>query len=56
MKQPRKLTRSEKEIVSNNNENAQNWMFVEDLGAYLKIINKTTGKIKMVTKYPKKVR
>ena len=56
MKQPRKLTRSEKIIISNNGLNATNWMLVEDLGAYLKIINKTTGTIKMVTKYPKKVR
>ena len=56
MKQPRKLTRTEKGILSNNYLNATEWMLLDETEAFLKIIHKTTGKIKMVTKFPKKVR
>lgn len=56
MKQPKKLTRDQKSIVSNNNLNASNWMLVEETEFHLKIVHKTTNKVKMVTKFPKKVR
>ena len=56
MKQPSKLSRNQKEIVSNNYLNANEYMFIEDLGAYLKIIHKETNKIKMITKFPKKLK
>lgn len=54
MKQPKKLTREQKEIVSNNGLIANNWMFLEDLGSYLKIINKSSKKTKIVDKYRKR--
>ena len=54
MKQPKKLTREQKQIVSNNGLIANNWMFLEDLGSYLKIINKSSKKTKIVDKYRKR--
>lgn len=56
IKQPKKLTREQKEIVANNNMIAKEWMFADDLGSYLKIIHKTTGKIKLIDKHKRKVR
>ncbi len=56
MKQPKKLTRDQKQIVSVNNLNPKEWMLIEDLGSYLSIFNKSTGATKRITKYPKKVR
>ena len=56
MKQPKKLSREQKEIVSNNNLNADQWMLVEELEFYLKIMNKGTSKIKMITRFPKKLK
>lgn len=56
IKQPKKLTREQKEIVANNNLIAKEWMFADDLGSYLKIIHKITGKIKLIDKHKKKVR
>ena len=54
MKQPKKLTSEQKQIVSNNGLIANNWMFLEDLGSYLKIINKSSKKTKIVDKYRKR--
>ena len=51
MKQPKALTREQKEIVTNNSLIASQWMLVEDLGSYLKIIHKDSGKIRIVDKY-----
>lgn len=56
MKQPSKLTRNQKECVSAHHLNAKEWAFVEEVGSYLKIINKRTGKIKLIDKYVRKVR
>ena len=53
MKQPKALTREQKEIVTNNRLIASQWMLVEDLGSYLKIIHKDSGKIRIVDKYRK---
>ena len=53
MKQPKALTRELKEIVSNNGLIASQWMLVEDLGSYLKIIHKDSGKTRIVDKYRK---
>lgn len=53
MKQPKALTRDLKEIVTNNGLIASQWMLVEDLGSYLKIIHKDSGKIRIVDKYRK---
>lgn len=56
MKQPKKLTRRQKECLSAHYLNADNWMLVEETEFYLKIINKQTGKIRSVDKFkrPKK--
>ena len=51
MKNPKKLTRVQKESVSAHNLNARNWYLVEETEFYLKIINKESGKIRMVDKF-----
>ncbi len=51
MKQPKRLTRSQKECLSAHYLNAGNWMLVEETEFYLKIINKQTGKIRSVDKF-----
>ena len=51
MKQPKRLTRSQKECLSAHYLNADNWMLVEETEFYLKIINKQTGKIMSVDKF-----
>lgn len=56
MKQPKPLTRSQKEIVSNNALIASQWMLVEDLGSYLKIIHKDTKKIRIINKYTRGIK
>jgi hypothetical protein len=50
MKQPKKLTLEQKRTLSKNHLDWHDWMFVSDLGAYLKIIHKTTNKIKIINK------
>lgn len=56
MKQPKKLTRRQKECLSAHYLSAEDWMLVEETEFYLKIINKQTGKIRSVDKFkrPKK--
>lgn len=54
MKNPKKLTRDQKEIVSAHNLNARNWSLVEETDFYLKIINKESGKIRMIDKFRRK--
>lgn len=51
MKQPKKLTRAQKECLSAHHLRADNWMLVEETDFYLKIINKETGKRKSVDKF-----
>ena len=48
MKQPKKLTKEQKQAVSAYHLNAKNWMLLEKMGEYLKIINKETGKTKII--------
>lgn len=48
MKQPKKLTRAEKEVLARHGLIASQWMLVEQFGSYLKVIHKDTGKIKLV--------
>lgn len=45
MKQPKKLTRKQKEIVSCRYK-AENWMLVEETEDSLRIIHKKSNKIK----------
>lgn len=56
MKQPKKLTRQQKECLSAHHLNAENWALVQETDFYLKIINKRiinkrTGNIKNVDKF-----
>lgn len=54
MKNPKKLTRMQKEIVSSHGLIAKNWALVEETEFYLKIINKDSGKTRMVDKFRRK--
>lgn len=54
MKQPKRLTRNQKEILSANHLKADNWALVEETEFYLKIINKESGKIRMADKFGRK--
>ena len=56
MKQPKALTYEQKCIVTRNGLIASQWMLVEDLGSYLKIIHKDLGKIRIVDKYRKEAK
>lgn len=51
MKQPKKLSRAQKEAVSAAGLLPENWALVEETEFYLKIINKISGKIKRVDRY-----
>lgn len=51
MKQPKKLTRRQKEIVANNNLNPENWALIKQTEFYLYIINKNTGTARHVDVY-----
>lgn len=53
MKQPKKLTRQQKEIVAAHYLRPKNWMLVEEMEFYLRIIHKDSKKIKMVDKFRK---
>lgn len=51
MKRGKRLTRDQKEYVLSNHLNADDWLFVADLGAYIKIVSKTNkNKTKIITK------
>ena len=56
MKQPKKLTREQKIAVSAAGYLPDNWMLIEQTEFYLKIIHKTSGKIRRIDRYaiPKK--
>lgn len=51
MKQPKRLTREQKEAVSASRLNPNNWMLVGESEFYLKIINKDSGIIRSVDKF-----
>lgn len=51
MKQPKKLTREQKQALSAVHLNAKEWMLIEETDFYLKVINKTTGQRKSVDKF-----
>lgn len=54
MKQPKRLTRNQKGILSANRLKADNWSLIEETEVYLKIINKESGKIRMIDKFRRK--
>ncbi len=51
MKQPKRLTREQKECVSAHHLNANNWMLAKETEFYLKIVNKQTGTSRSVDKF-----
>lgn len=51
MKQPKKLTLEQKRCLTAHHLVAKNWMLVEETEFYLKIINKESGKTKMIDKF-----
>lgn len=51
MKQAKKLTREQKIAVSAHGLNPDNWMLVEQTEFYLKIIHKSSEKIRRVDRY-----
>lgn len=56
MKQPKKLTRDQKQIVSNHCLNPQKWMLVRESEFYLTIIHKETKTKRTIDKFAKGVR
>ncbi len=53
MKQPKKLTREQKQIVFAHRLNPNNWMLAEETEFYLKLINKENGRKRAVDKFYK---
>lgn len=51
MKRGRRLTRNEKEIVSSQGLNPNDWMLAEEYNFYLKIIHKDTKKTRIIDKF-----
>lgn len=51
MKQPKKLTREQKEAVSAHYLKASDWMLLEETEFYLKIMHKMTGQRRAVDKF-----
>lgn len=44
MKQPKKLTRDQKEVLTANGYSWKKWSLVEETEFYIKVINRETGK------------
>lgn len=51
MKQPKKLKLEYKLALSAYNLNPKNWMLLKDGDTYITVINKQTGKTRMIDKY-----
>lgn len=51
LKQPKRLTRQQKECLSAHYLKPDNWALIEETEFYLKIINKTTGTRKTIDKF-----
>lgn len=57
MKQLRKLTRAEKELVTGNGKRADDYMFYKDVNeSYFEVRHKETGAIVTIDKYRRKRR
>lgn len=54
MKQPKKLTRNQKEIVLSHGKNPDKWMLVEETEFYLKLIHKDTQRIERVDNFKRR--
>lgn len=54
MKQPKRPTREQKAMISSYYLNPKQWMVAGETEFYLKIVNKETGKLRMISKYGKR--
>ena len=54
MKQPKRLTRNQKECVSAHHLNANEWALIKETEFYLHIIQKGTKQIKIIDKFRRK--
>lgn len=54
MKQPKRPTREQKAMISSYHLNPNHWMVVGETELYLKIVNKETGKLRLISKYRKR--
>lgn len=54
MKRPKRLTRTQKEIISNHGLKPDEWALIVETEFYYRLINKQTGTIKSVDKFRKK--
>ena len=54
MKQPKRLTRKQKEAVFSYGLNPAMWMLLKDGDVYITIINKKNGKTKIIDKMSRK--
>lgn len=54
MKQPKRLTRAQKECLVAHHLNPKKWGLIEETEFYLKIINKETEKKRTVDKFRRK--
>lgn len=56
MKQPKALTRNQKEAVSAYDLNPKDYMFVTDVTeTYFQIIHKDNGSVKLIDRYARKI-
>lgn len=51
MKQPKRLTRNQKECVSAHYLNPKDWMLVKETEFYIYIIHKISGKMESLDKF-----
>lgn len=56
MKQPKRLTRKQKECLSAHMVNWHNWSFVEETDFSYRMVNKKTGAIKSFDKFTRRKR
>ncbi len=53
MKQPKKLTRNQKECLMTHKLNPKEWGFVAETDFHYKIVNRSTGAVRSVDKFVK---
>ena len=51
MKQPKKPTRNQKEIIRSNGLNEKDWMVVRESDFYINLVHKKTGQRKRIDNY-----
>lgn len=54
MKQGKRLTRDQKEVVASHGLNPKEYSYIGETEFYLKLVNKTTGVPKMIDKFKRR--